>query len=188
MKKCTVIIILSLALSINVKDSPAQTQLISAGLSLFSNISGSLGSSLTGEAASDAQELYNLVTNWKCLKARYNFYMNFISNNNDCNFNIDRQKVQDQMNTLDTKMVMAGQNAFNMLKGMFTSVTGSNSQNVSQQISNELKSAVAAVNDIEQFVDLICESIRVANYNQFTVKVNGSYSGHELSVSLKNVL
>ena len=188
MKKCVVLLILSFALSTNVEDSKAQTQIISAGLSLFSNISGSLGSSLTGETASDAQELYNLVTNWKCLKARFNFYMNFISSNNDCNFNIDRQKVQDQMNTLDTKMAQAGQNAFNMLKGMFTSVTGSNSQNVSQQVNSELKSAVAAVNDIEQFVDLLCESIRIASNNQFTIKVSGSYSGHEISVNSQSVL
>jgi hypothetical protein len=188
MKKCLVIIIISLALSTNVKDLTAQTQLISGGLSLFSNITGGLGYKLTGEIASDAQELYNLVANWKCLKARFNFYMNYIANNNDCNFNIDRQKIQDQMNTLDSQMALAGQNVFNMIKGMFSSVTGSNSQNMSQQINTELKSAVAAINDIEQFVDLLCESIRVANNNQFIVKVSGSYSGHEISVSLKNVL
>jgi len=188
LKRITALLVISITLTANVQDAPAQSQLISAGLSLFSNITGNLGFTLTGEAAADAQELYNLVTNWKCLKSKFNFYMSFIVNNNDCNFNINRQKVQDQMNILNTKMIQAGQNAFAMIKDMFPSSSGSNSQTAAQQIGHELKSVVEAVNDIQQFVDLVCEAIRVANNNQFMVQVSGACAGHEISINIQSVL
>jgi hypothetical protein len=175
-----------LVLSSNIRDAPAQTQLISAGISLFSNISGTL----TGEAAADARELYNLVTNWKCLKSRFNFYMSFINNNNDCNFNIDRQKTQDQMNKLDIQMAQAGENAFSMIKSIVNTSAGNSlsSQGTGQQISAELKSVVTAINDIQQFVDLLCDEIRIANDKQIFVIVNSSYSGHEISQLSQSVL
>lgn len=189
-KRMIGVFIISLTLTTNIKDSQAQTQLISAGMSLFSNISGLLGYTLTGETAADAQELYNLVTNWKCLKSKYNFYMSFISNNNDCNFNIDRQKTQDQMNKLNTQMEQAGQNAFTMIKGMVTATASGSSgtQNTTQQIHGELNSAVAAVNDIQQFVDLLCDEIRLACNNQIMVGISGSYSGHEISQATQSIL
>ncbi len=186
MERIILMLVFSLVLSANIKDAPAQTQLISAGISLFSNISGNL----SGEATADARELYNLITNWKCLKSRFNFYMSFIRNNNDCNFNIDRQKTQDQMNKLDAQLSQAGQSAFSMIKSMITTTTGSSSgsQTTSQQISSALKSAVAAINDIQQFVDLMCDEIRKANDNQITIVISGSYSGHEISQSTNSVL
>ncbi len=186
MKRLITVAVLSIVLVTNIKDTPAQTQLIAAGISLFSNLSGSL----SGEAAADAQELYNLVTNWKCLKSRFNFYMSFIINNNDCNFNIDRQKTQDQMNKLDMQMAQAGQNAFTMIKSIINTTAGNSlsSQNTSQQINAELKSAVSAINDIQQFVDLLCDEIRVANDKQISIIINGSYSGQEISQSNQSVL
>jgi len=114
--------------------------------------------------------------------------MSFIMNNNDCNFNIDRQKIQDQMNVLDAQMIQAGQNAFSMISGMVKTASGSSSQSTGQQISSELKSALTAVKDIEHFVDLICDEIRKESDNQVTVILSGSYSGHEISQATQSVL
>ncbi len=183
MKKLIVIVGLSFILTSNIKDAQAQAQLITTGLSLIGNTT----TGLTGDAAACATELYHIVSNFKCLKMQFNFYMNYIKNNNDCSFNLNRQKTQDNMAKLEAQLESAAVNTYNKISSIIGGGT-TNSQTPLQQVRDNLKEAENALVDIENFVYLICEAIRVESDNQISVSMSASYSGHEISQSMQGVL
>ena len=90
------------------------------------------------------------------------------------------------MAKLDAQLESVAANAWYNISGILGG--SSNTPTPLQQVRDNLKEAENALVDIENFVYLICEAIRVESGNQISVSMSASYSGHEISQSMQGVL
>lgn len=185
MKKIILIILLSICLITNVRESKAQVEIIKSALGLFKKAS----SALSSQDILLSQQLYNLIRNSRCLRLKLAFYKKFITNNNSCAVNVDIQNTITAYDDMVSSLGESSAKASDMISKLFTSTAGGDgsSPDLKTQITNNLKSANEIIKNVEELNGYLNESIQKSM--DATDFINqSSVSGHEVSAHQTRIL
>jgi len=185
MKRIIVILVFSIVLATNVRESKAQLGLISGAMSLFKKASGAL----TPQDKALAQNLYDLVQNSRCLRLKLNFYMGFIKNNNACSANVDINRILRNYDSMVTTLGTSLMGTEQLIASLFSSTTSESggASDLKQQIIDNLKRANESIKELETLNDYLNRSIQ-ASLDAVDFINNNSVSGHEVSAKQTSIL